>query len=55
MNCLKLTVFTRSKQKKNLRAKSDAVCVSGLSVGHGYLSMAVLFSSIEATLIEEKQ
>ena len=37
------------------RAKSDAVCVSGLSVGHGYLSMAVLFSSIEATLIEEQQ
>ena len=36
------------------RAKSDAVCVSGLSVGHGYLSMAVLFSSIEATLIEEQ-
>ena len=35
------------------RAKSDAVCVCGLSVGHGYLSMAVLFSSIEATLIEE--
>ena len=35
------------------RAKSDAVCVSGLSVGHGYLSMAVLFSSIEATLIED--
>ena len=30
------------------RAKSDAVCVCGLSVGHGYLSMAVLFSSIEA-------
>ena len=29
--------------------------VSGLSVGHGYLSMAVLFSSIEATLIEEQQ
>ena len=27
----------------------------GLSVGHGYLSMAVLFSSIEATLIEEQQ
>ena len=26
-----------------------------LSVGHGYLSMAVLFSSIEATLIEEQQ
>ena len=25
------------------------------SVGHGYLSMAVLFSSIEATLIEEHQ
>ena len=24
-------------------------------VGHGYLSMAVLFSSIEATLIEEQQ
>ena len=23
--------------------------------GHGYLSMAVLFSSIEATLIEEQQ
>ena len=37
------------------RAKSDAVCVCGLSVGHGYLSMAVLFSSIEATLIEEQQ
>ena len=35
--------------------KSDAVCVCGLSVGHGYLSMAVLFSSIEATLIEEQQ
>ena len=34
------------------RAKSDAVCVWGLSVGHGYLSMAVLFSSIEATRIE---
>ena len=33
-------------------AKSDAVCVCGLSVGHGYLSMVVLFSSIEATLIE---
>ena len=28
------------------------VCVCGLSVGHGYLSMTVLFSSIEATLIE---
>ena len=26
-----------------------------LSVGHGYHSMAVLFSSIEATLIEEQQ
>ena len=37
------------------RAKSDAVCVCGLSVAHGYLSMAVLFSSIEATLIEEQQ
>ena len=37
------------------RAKIDAVCVCGLSVGHGYLSMAVLFSSIEATLIEEQQ
>ena len=37
------------------RSKSDAVCESGLSVGHGYLSMAVLFSSIEATLIEEQQ
>ena len=37
------------------RAKSDAVCVCGLSVDHGYLSMAVLFSSIEATLIEEQQ
>ena len=37
------------------RAKSDAVCVCGLSVGHGYLSMDVLFSSIEATLIEEQQ
>ena len=37
------------------RAKSDAVCVCSLSVGHGYLSMAVLFSSIEATLIEEQQ
>ena len=37
------------------RAKSDAVCVCGLSVGHGYLSMAVLFSSIEATVIEEQQ
>ena len=37
------------------RAKSGAVCVCGLSVGHGYLSMAVLFSSIEATLIEEQQ
>ena len=37
------------------RAKSDAVCVCDLSVGHGYLSMAVLFSSIEATLIEEQQ
>ena len=36
------------------RAKSDAVCVWGLIVGHGYLSMAVLFSSIEATLIEEQ-
>ena len=36
-------------------AKSDAVCVCGLSVGHCYLSMAVLFSSIEATLIEEQQ
>ena len=35
------------------RAKRDAVCACGLSVGHGYLSMAVLFSSIEATLIEE--
>ena len=35
--------------------KSDAVCVCGLSVGHGYLSMAVLFSSIEATLTEEQQ
>ena len=35
--------------------KSDAVCVCGLSMGHGYLSMAVLFSSIEATLIEEQQ
>ena len=35
--------------------KSDAVCVCGLSVGHGYLSMAVLFSSIEAILIEEQQ
>ena len=32
------------------RAKSDVVCVCGLSVGHGYLSMAVLFSSIEAFL-----
>ena len=28
------------------RAKSDAIYVCGLSVGHGYLSMAVLFSSI---------
>ena len=37
------------------RAKSDAICVCGLSMGHGYLSMAVLFSSIEATLIEEQQ
>ena len=37
------------------RAKSDAVCVCGLSVGRGYLSIAVLFSSIEATLIEEQQ
>ena len=37
------------------RAKSDAVCVCGLSVGYGYLSMAVLLSSIEATLIEEQQ
>ena len=37
------------------RAKSDAVCVCGLSVGHCYLSMAVLFSSIEPTLIEEQQ
>ena len=36
------------------RTKSDAVCVCGLSVGHGYLSM-VVFSSIEATLIEEQQ
>ena len=36
-------------------AKSDAVCVCGLSVGHSYFSMAVLFSSIEATLIEEQQ
>ena len=35
--------------------RAIAVCVSGLSVGHGYLSMAVLFSSIEATLIEEQQ
>ena len=34
---------------------SNAVCVCGLGVGHGYLSMAVLFSSIEATLIEEQQ
>ena len=25
----------------------------GLSVGNGYLSMAVLFSSVEATLIED--
>ena len=37
------------------RTKSDAVCACGLSVGHGYLLMAVLFSSIEATLIEEQQ
>ena len=37
------------------RAKSDAVCVCGLSVGHGYLSIAVLFFSIEATLIGEQQ
>ena len=37
------------------RAKSDAVYVCGLSVGHGYLSMAVLFSSMEATLIDEQQ
>ena len=27
----------------------------GLCMGHGYHSMAVLFSSIEATLIEEQQ
>ena len=33
----------------------DWVSASLLSVGHGYLSMAVLFSSIEATLIEEQQ
>ena len=32
-----------------------AVCVCSLSVGHGHLLMAVLFSSIEATLIEEQQ
>ena len=37
------------------RAKSDVVCVCGLNMGHGYLSMAVLFSSIVATLIEEQQ
>ena len=37
------------------RAKSDTACVCGLSVVHGYLSMAVLFSSIEATLIEKQQ
>ena len=37
-------------------AKSDVVYLCGLSVGHGYLSMAVfLFSSIEATLIDEQQ
>ena len=38
-----------------IRAGRPAFNVSGLSVGHGYLSMAVLFSSIEATLIEEQQ
>ena len=33
------------------RAKSDALCTSGLNVSHGNLSMAVfLFSSIETTL-----
>ena len=49
--------FSNTEQDAPLftRAKSDAVCVCGLSVGHGYLSMAVLFSSIEATLIEEQQ
>ena len=37
------------------RAKSDAVYICGLSVGHGYLSMAVLFSSIKANLIDKQQ
>ena len=36
-------------------AKNDAVWTCGLSVGHGNLSMAVLFSSTKATLIDEKQ
>ena len=38
------------------RAKSDVVYICGLSVSHGYLSIAVfLFSSIEANLIDEQQ
>ena len=61
--CILVVLIEHRGQGSNLsrtrpfftRAKSDAVCVSGLSVGHGYLSMAVLFSSIEATLIEEQQ
>ena len=38
----------------NSKAQIDYVFIDK-SVGHGYLSMAVLFSSIEATLIEEQQ
>ena len=38
------------------RVKSNAVGTSGLSVSHGNLLMTVfLFSSIEATLIDEQQ
>ena len=52
---MSLPIVTLCRLPTKKKKKSDAVCVSGLSVGHGYLSMAVLFSSIEATLIEEQQ
>ena len=45
--------FSNTEARAPTSAGRAPFCVCGLSMGHGYLSMAVLFSSIEATLIEE--
>ena len=41
--------FSNTEARAPTSAGRAPVCVCGLRVGHGYLSMAVLFSSIEAT------